>query len=464
MDWSQIDWATLQNDCRAINQDRFQRSENISTSRRFRLRNGQDKAPPSLKYRSSSTPRTAIVLRAWEGYKFTPNDHHHLRSLIVEAGLTSNADYAVFLLVDVKDKEGQRRIFHDPHSYQKAIEEIVHPEYQSISVLFDRELLESWYPRIEDHSVFDQVYQPLQLFAHFFPEFDHYWQLEMDIRITGDSRLLLDSLSEFARKEPRKQSVERSSYYYMPQIHGHYDEFTASINQSLDGGGIWGPIGIPDIAYPVGLPPPVADPRQDDFEWGVGEDADLILTNALADVRAAKFWPFQHWIHGFKQGEETPRFYSPVAMGRYSWQLLNAMHYSQATQGLALPSEASPASFALYHGLKVSFPPLPWFHRPQADREVSVQELDKLYNGGTPAENAQSNNGLSFGQALYNPDGVYELFNGKTWWWVPGYPGNIFKHWIDQDTTDMPDMLRESEGQVWAPLMALHPVKPNDFN
>lgn len=29
---------------------------------------------------------------------------------------------------------------------------------------------------------------------------------------------------------------------------------------------------------------------------------------------------------------------------------------------------------------------------------------------------------------------------------------------------DMPDMLQESEGQVWAPLMALHPVKPNDFN
>lgn len=465
VDWGTVDWAELQNECRLANQHRFRGSENISTSRTFQLHGGKAWWPEHLQARVFDTQRTAIVVRAWEGYQWTPGDHHHLRALIAETGIASNADYAVFLLVDVKDKDGSRRIFHDAEHYQTAVKELVHPEYQSIAVLFDAEVLQSWYPKVPDHSVFFQVYQPLQLFAQFFPDFDHYWQLEMDIRFTGDARLLLNSMSEFARNEPRKQSVERASYYYMPQVHGSYDDFTASINASLSSQGIWGPISIPDIPNPIGPVPPSDDPRHDDFQWGVGDDADLLLTNALANVSAAQYWPFQHWIHNFQQAEATPRFYSNVAMGRYSWNLLNAMHHGQTDKGLTLPSEASAVSFALYHGLKISFPPLPWYHHPQADREVTVEELERLYNGGSPIENAASNGGLSHGQALYNPDGVYELFNGKTWWWVPGYPGRVMRHWLHQDAAaaDMPDMLREIEGRVWAPSMALHPVKAGDL-
>ena len=380
-----------------------------------------------------------------------------------EAGLGSNADYAVFLLVDVKDKNSTRRIFHDAQSYENALRDLVPEELRSIAVLFDQDLLKSWYPRIFEHSVFFQVYQPLQLFAQLYPGFDNYWQLEMDMKITGNCRTWLDALARFARNDPRKQSVERSSYYYMPQIHGSYEAFQASINESLNGGGSWGPVKIRDIQNPIGPQPPCDDPHEDDFNWGVGEDADLILTNALADVRAAKHWPFKTWIDGFAEGQATPRFYSPVAMGRYSWNLLNAMHHSQVSQGLALPSEASAVSFALYHGLKISFPPNPWFHHPQAKRNVTIQELDKLFNGGTPAENAQTNNGLSFGKAMYDPRGAYELFNGGTWWWVRGYPGRVMKHWMTQDRVGMPSMLREHEGQIWAPMLGLHPVKNHDI-
>ncbi|KIW99023.1 uncharacterized protein Z519_00686 [Cladophialophora bantiana CBS 173.52] len=455
--WSLVNWADLQNDCLAANQGRFHRSENISTARRFGL--PAKTRYEELKTRTSSTGRTAIVLRSWEGYNYTSLDLYHLRSLIVEAGLDSNADNAVFLLVDMKDKNGTRRIFHDSQSYEKALQDLVPAEFRDIAVLFNRDLLESWYPRVPEHSAFFQVYQPLQLFAQLFPDFDHYWQLEMDMKFTGNSGQWLDAMARFARKEPRKQSVERSSYYYMPQIHGPYEEFRAAIDKSLGGGGIWGPVRIPDIRHPIGPQPPVANPREDNFDWGVGEDADLILTNALADVRTTKYWPFKGWIHGFQDGEDTPRFYSPVAMGRYSWNLLNAMHHAQVHQGLSLPSEATAVSFALYHGLKVVFPPHPWFHHPQARREVSVQELGQLFNGGTPAENVRDNNGLSFGKAMYDPNGVYELFNGGTWWWVPGYPGRTFKQWMNHDPTDMPSMLREDGGKIWAPILALHPVK-----
>lgn len=255
----------------------------------------------------------------------------------------------------------------------------------------------------------------MQLFARKFDSFDHYWQLELDSKITGHSGIFLDALSRFGRNEPRKQSVERSSYFYMPQVHGSYSEFSAAINESLNGGGLWGPVKIPDIPNPIGPPPPKPFSEDDDFIWGVGEDADLLLTNALASISAAKFWPFKDWIKGFKNGPETPRFYSPVAMTRCSWNLLNAMHYAQMTDGLQLPGEATPVSFALYHGLKVVFPPHPWFHKPQRDVNISGEELEHLFNGGSPAENAKTNDGFSFGSAMYDPDGNYELFNGGTW-------------------------------------------------
>ncbi|KEF59782.1 uncharacterized protein A1O9_04630 [Exophiala aquamarina CBS 119918] len=461
--WHLVSWAQLQNDCLAQNQGRFQDSMNVSTATKFSLINGAKHRFPHPEARTISTGRTAIVLRGWEGYNYSSIDMYHIRSLIVEAGLGSNADYAVFLLVDVKDKNNTRHIFRDTESYENALRDLVPDELRSITVLFDHNLLKTWYPRISDHSVFFQVYQPLQLFAQLFPGFDNYWQLEMDMKITGNSRLWLDALSRFAQNDPRKQSVERSSYFYMPQIHGSYQEFKTSINESLGGGGIWGPIRVPDIQHPIGPQPPVGSPQEDDFTWGVGEDADLILTNPLADVRTARFWPFMHWIGGFEKGEDTPRYYSPVAMGRYSWNLLNAMHYAQGSQGLSLPSEASALSFALYHGLKISFPPHPWFHHPQTQEDVSIEELETLFNGGTPAENAQTNNGLSFGKAMYDPAGVYNLFNGGTWWWVPGYPGRTMRQWMDQDRIKMPSMLREQGGQIWAPMMGLHPVKHRDL-
>ena len=95
-------------------------------------------------------------------------------------------------------------------------------------------------------------------------------------------------------------------------------------------------------------------------------------------------------------------------------------------------------------------------------------------------ENAKINNGLSFGKAMYDPDGVYELFNGATWWWVPGFPGEVMKAWMRQDLeieieNEMNDgggegsqkglasVLRVVDGEVWAPIMALHPVKSWDF-
>lgn len=125
------------------------------------------------------------------------------------------------------------------------------------------------------------MYQALQLFAQLYDEFDHYWQIEMDVRYTGNVRHYLDALSEFARQEPQKQSVERASYFYMQQVHGTYLDFQNTINASLEGAGIWGAVCIPDFE-PIGIPPPTPRPEDDDFSWGVGFDADLIFRDLAA--------------------------------------------------------------------------------------------------------------------------------------------------------------------------------------
>lgn len=78
--------------------------------------------------------------------------------------------------------------------------------------------------------------QPMQLFATFYPQFDHYWQIEMDTRFTGHVGEMLRSFHKFGRKEPYKQSRERASWTYMPEQHGSYEDFTMSINRTLKGG------------------------------------------------------------------------------------------------------------------------------------------------------------------------------------------------------------------------------------
>jgi hypothetical protein len=149
-------------------------------------------------------------------------------------------------------------IYQNPAAYA-AVLECVPKELRSIAVLFDETLLENWYPGVVDHRylllLFNsaslllssnnrpeyQVMQPFQLFAHFYDDFDHYWQFEMDSRSTSHVGHFLNALSLFARQEPRKQSRERASYAYIPPVHGTYAEFLASVNKSLNGGRLWGP-------------------------------------------------------------------------------------------------------------------------------------------------------------------------------------------------------------------------------
>jgi hypothetical protein len=283
----------------------------------------------------------------------------------------------------------------------------------------------------------------------------------MDVRFTGNTLDYLEALSAFAKAEPRKQSVERGSFRYLPDVHGTYEDFLLAVNASVQGRGIWGPVPIPEIKEPMGPSPPIPDPIDDNFEWGVGSDADFISTVPCKSLPLTSSWPYKDLMSGFSNGSMTPRLFCPQAVSRLSWNLLNAVHTAQIEQGLRLGAEATMPSFALWHGFKLSHPPQPWF----VDGQQDVHEMDRIVNGGPPQSNYS---GFAYGTNSYDP-AVLNRFNGdfqQNWWFRSDLPDQLMNAWLGNsrrpdDGKGIPDMLRWHEGQIYAPVVALHPVKTN---
>jgi hypothetical protein len=151
VDWDKLDWASLQNECFDRNADRFPRSAGrIATEVRFRPRN--QSLVPELRSWEDFSPsrRTAIVVRAYDGYDYTPENLYNLRSLVVEAGLRTGGEYAVVLLVNIRGADSN--IFASEEAYRAAFEKAgIPPEFQSIALLWDENLLKSWYPKVGEH-------------------------------------------------------------------------------------------------------------------------------------------------------------------------------------------------------------------------------------------------------------------------------------------------------------------------
>lgn len=151
VDWDNVDWKTLQNQCFGLNKQRFpEGAAEFANDKRFALR-ADSKLPKVRTWDEfSRTRRTAIVVRAYTGYTYKPEDMFNLRSLIVETSLRTGGEYTVVLLVNIRGKESN--IFESEESYAKAFEDANIPkEFQSIALLWDESFLRSWYPKILEY-------------------------------------------------------------------------------------------------------------------------------------------------------------------------------------------------------------------------------------------------------------------------------------------------------------------------
>ncbi|EGY21810.1 hypothetical protein VD0002_g1457 [Verticillium dahliae] len=455
VDWDTVDWGLLQNDCFALNAHRFtsEATKFLNNPVRFAWKSAGTVPEDHQWTDFSGSRRTAIILRAYDGYDYKKRDMQHIRSLIVEASLRTGGEYVVVLLVHIRSEEFNP--WNSPEEYARAFEHAKIPkELQSIAVLWNEPLLESWYPETLEHRTFWQAFQPLQLFSHYYPEFDHYWQFEMDMRFTGDAGAYLDAVDLWSRKEPRKQAMERSTFFYDPTVFNTTDEFRAAVDEVNRGRShVWGPVRVREVS-PIGPRPPTTD-EEDNFEWGVGEDADVIVTSLCADARKSTTWIFRGWVYGFRAGKQgPPRYFCPPAIQRGSRALLHAVHTLQR-RGLRIASEATLPSFALWLGLKISAPPLPWYLNDVPDDE----ERARWMLGGPKA----SDDGFGKGDPQWGqPDMINSPQMSSTFWWAGGWPGELFEGWLQgKKTQDGKPMypLTESEGQLYMPNLLLHPVK-----
>jgi hypothetical protein len=199
----------------------------------------------------------------------------------------------------------------------------------------------------------------------------------MDSRFTGHSYQFLEKSVNFAKKQPRKYLWERNAYLYIPGTHGSWQEFMNTVDSSMKGrSSVWGAKSIPEIT-PVGPKPAVPTPEDDEYKWGVGEEADLITFLPIFDPVDTS-WVFTKKLWGIS--EDVPRRASPIAMGRISRTLVQKMHDVQAQQGIGLVSEMTAPSLALWHGLKAVHVPHPVY----VDGKWTPKELGRILNPGQP--------------------------------------------------------------------------------
>lgn len=435
-------------------------------------------------------PRTAVLLRTWDDYEYDEEDVLALRALISELSLQSGGEYVVHFLIHVKDNDKQ--IWADDKVYQQVLKDSLPAEFEGMGTLWSERQMSLIYGGLEEsnyrdrnvHGAYRSTFMPVTYFAHQHPEFEYFWHWEMDVRYTGHYYHLFKQVAQWADKQPRKGLWERSSRFYVPEVHGSWEDFSQMVRVQTEHGTnsqankwsshlppnpampeqetrkpekpIWGPeppLDFPEIEIDEAVKPPTTY-TEDKYTWGVGEAADLIVFNPLFDPDNTN-WILNNDVTGYNRSRGFPPRRTAInTAGRLSRRLLETMHREQAIYRHTMFSEMWPASCALHHGLKAVYVPHPVF----IDRKWPVQYLAAIYNNGR--------NGASGGARLsVFSDERQHNFLGTTWYYHAGHAPNMWKRWlgykVDGDGGEEEELA--GEGRMCLPAMLLHPVKHVDL-
>lgn len=235
---------------------------------------------------------------------------------------------------------------------------------------------------------------------------------------------LVHSATEFAKRQPRKYLWERNSHFYIPDVHGSWEEFTRKVDREMHGhDSIWGPHPAEGINIEGNASvPPVAHPEDEPGTWGVGEEADLITWLPHFNPVNTN-WPFRDRVFNFPQDQETPRWAAVVAMSRISSKLLGLLHKDKAQLGVGLASEMAPISWALYYGLKAVQIPHPIYH----DSKWDPVELNRRANPGEPGKvNAGLDSIWSWGQHD-------DIILNSTFMFNSEFAEKLYRAWLGYD-------------------------------
>lgn len=517
VEWKGIDWADVQKRCYSKNAERYKPFTPLLASPRGMYIGGEDSTKTAdLQARAEPTstpaatpspvgilPRTAFVVRVWDTYTWKEEDILNLRSIITELSLTSGNAYDVHLLVEVKN-DALHPIWADDAVYKFVINASIPLEFQGMVTLWSQTQMLSLYQGIHDlytkgpehpvHGAYRGLQMAMQWFAHTHPEYDYFWQWEMDIRYTGHYLNLVDKLTSWAKKQPRKGLWERNARFYIPSVHGSWEDFRQMVRVQSETPApdpldavipgvphkdtsspspdpiVWGPLRAPnpsDHFETDADPIPPTSYTRDNYVWGVDEEADYITLNPLFDPEGTS-WGLSEDITGYNLSSDPlsslPRRSQIITASRMSRRLLTLMHRETAHKKHHAFPEMWPGTVALHHGLKAVYVPHPVY----VDREWPVKYLASVLNGGRNGASGGSRTSV-FGEREHN-------LRGLSWFYNSGFGGNLYRRWlglkVNNDGGEEFEMTRDEtvdgetvgsmkggEGRMCLPGMLLHPVK-----
>jgi hypothetical protein len=486
VDYNLVQWGKAQQRCLDKNSHRFKPIPPPSgeSFRDMRVERDELGTISDVVTRDNTTstkllPRTAVLIRTMHNEVYTQEDILYLRSLIAELSLLSGGEYTVHFLIHVKDDNIP--IWADPDTYTRVLEEMLPKEFHGMGTLWSERqmgliyggLEESFYRDLPVHGVYRSTFMPLQYFAYKHPEYDFFWNWEMDTRYTGNWYHFFDKVTKWAKAQPRKGLWERNGRFYVPSIHETWEEFKQRVRIqteiSADSGlrpgpkiagpdgrvqstveeSVWGPLRPHDAIPEPGDPEPPTTYEKDKFVWGVDEDADLITFNPLFDPEGTT-WLLANDVTGYNTTLGfPPRRTAIITASRLSARLLAVMHRETALQRHTMFSEMWPASCALHHGLKAVYAPHPVF----IDRNWPTKYLETIFNGGKNGASGGSRTSV-FGDREHN-------FRGTSWYYNAGFPSNLWRRWLGYRVDNAGGEEEEvaGEGRMCLPGMLLHPVK-----
>ncbi|KAF4512407.1 hypothetical protein G6O67_001550 [Ophiocordyceps sinensis] len=519
VDFRHIDWANVQRQCFKANADRFHEpppptptphgfytghGDSAGIEARDAALNETDTTRRTNSSESGGTakkqPRTAVVVRCWDEFVFGEDDIANMRAMMTELTLASGGRYDVHLLVQVKN-DARHPIWADHEAYEERIRASIPRELQGLVTLWTETQMLSLYQGIHDvwsrgpelpvHGVYRGLSMAMQHFAYMHPEYDYFWQWEMDIRYTGHYYDLVTKLEAWAKAQPRKGLWERNARFYLPATHGSWEDFSqmsrvqsemgaagpdnawnrppgkAPAAASNKGRTVWGPrrpLETDDWFEPDGDAVPPTSYEADGYRWGVGEEADYISLNPLFDPEGTT-WMLRDDVTGFNRSRAPPpRRAAIITTSRMSRRLLMTMHRTTAYKKQFAFAEMWPATVALHHGLKAVFAPHPVY----VDRAWPVDLLAQTLNGGRHGSSGGSRTSV-FGEREHN-------MHGLSWFYNSGFAPNLYRRWlglrVNNDGGDEFETTRDGsrqgsgvgamrggEGRMCLPPMLLHPVK-----
>lgn len=514
VDFREVRWAEAQEACLEKNRPRFESMKADSADRKHLFPKGHDGSelesatPSSIRKRDNTTllsasvnaeaaehqknltllPRTAIVIRTWWDHKYSTEDIIYLRSLIAELSLLSGAEYTVHFLIHVKDDKVP--IWADRQIYDRVLENSLPAEFRGMGSLWSERqmgliyggLEESSFRELPVHGVYRGLYMALQYWSNQHPEYEYIWNWEMDVRYTGQWYHLFDRVQQWTKDQPRKGLWERNGRFYIPSVHGSWEDFKQMVrvqsemgtdspnnmwsglkagvgdipgsSQAKSDKPVWGPEGPKDMLGAQDDPvPPVASSEKDHYEWGVGDEADLISFSPFFNPDGTT-WFYAEDLSGYNTTERLPPRRAAIGTSsRLSRRLLQTMHREMILARHHMFSEMWPASIALHHGYKAVYVPHPVY----VDRRWPTAYLAGVMNGGR--------NGASGGARTSVYGGREHNFKGQTWFYDAGFSPNLWRRWlgykVDNDGGEQEEIA--GEGRMCLPAMLLHPVKGVDM-